>query len=511
MQDIGFNGWLTTLTFLPLLGSLIILFIPKTKEAFIKYFSLVICVISLGISIFIWTQFKSSVPGYQVQDFTPWIKDLGISFHLGVDGMSMLLVFLTCLLSVTACLASFTIKTRVKEYFSLYLLLITGLLGVFVALDLVMFYVFWEIVLVPMYFLIAIWGGERKLYASIKFFIYTLVGSLFMLVAILAIYFTAPTHTFSIPDLVKMSGSFSNWALALPAFGAMFLAFAIKIPAFPFHTWLPDAHVEAPAPISVLLAGVLLKMGGYGLIRIGVGILPQAAKWWALPMAILAVIGIVYGAFCALIQKDLKKLVAYTSVNHMGFVLLAVAAYAWTGSQVALQGAILVMFSHGLITGLLFLLVGYIYEREHTREISKLTGMGSKIPVIAIMLIIASFASMGLPALSGFVGEFLSMNGSYLAFDWSPWVAVIGILINAACMLWMMQRVMFGKPKGAPETDDAHGHDSHAVAAHDDGHQPAKDADFREIIAALPLFGLSFFIGIFPLPFITMINQMFVK
>jgi NADH-quinone oxidoreductase subunit M len=516
MQDIGFKGWLTALTFLPLVGSLIVLLLPKTKENLIKYFSLVITIIALGLSIAVWTQFKTGIAGYQVQDHLTWIKDFGISYHMGVDGMSMLLVFLTTLLSVTACLASFTIKNRVKEYFSLFLLLETGLIGVFLALDLVMFYVFWEIVLVPMYFLIAIWGGERKLYASIKFFIYTLVGSLFMLVAILAIYFTAPTHTFSIPELVKSSGSFANWALALPAFGAMFLAFAIKIPAFPFHTWLPDAHVEAPAPISVMLAGVLLKMGGYGLIRIGVGILPNAAKAWAMPMAILAVIGIVYGAFCALIQKDLKKLVAYTSVNHMGFVLLGIAAYAWCGSEAALQGAILVMFSHGLTTGLLFLLVGYIYEREHTREIAKLSGMGSKIPVIAIMMIIASFASMGLPALSGFVGEFLSMNGAYAAdiLQWTPWVAVIGLLINAACMLWMMQRVMFGKPKGAPETDDAHGHathDDHAVAVHDEAHPPAKDANFREIIAALPLFGFSFFVGIFPLPFIEIIKQIILK
>jgi NADH-quinone oxidoreductase subunit M len=514
MQEIGFKGWLTALTFLPLVGSLIVLLLPKTKESLIKYFSLAITIIALGISIFVWTQFNPNTPGYQVQDYAVWIKDLGISYHMGVDGMSMILVFLTTMLSVTACLASFNIKNRVKEYFSLYLLLETGLIGVFLALDLVMFYVFWEIVLVPMYFLIAIWGGERKLYASIKFFIYTLVGSLFMLVAILAIYFTVTlpdgTHTFSIVKLVANNSSLANWALALPAFGAMFLAFAIKIPSFPFHTWLPDAHVEAPAPISVLLAGVLLKMGGYGLIRIGVGILPAAAKTWAIPMAILALIGIVYGAFCALIQKDLKKLVAYTSVNHMGFVLLAIAAYALNGSQAALQGAVLVMFSHGLTTGLLFLLVGYIYEREHTREIAKLSGMGSKIPVIAIMLIIASFASMGLPALSGFVGEFLSMNGAYTAFAWSPWIAVVGILINAACMLWMMQRVMFGKPKGVPETDDAHGHghDDHAVAAHDEAHPPAKDGNFREIIAALPLFGFSFFVGIFPMPFIAMIMQM---
>ncbi|MBP7732260.1 MAG: NADH-quinone oxidoreductase subunit M [Caldisericia bacterium] len=514
-----FPGFLLTLvTFLPLVGSLIILLLPKKSENLIKYFSLGVTLVALALAIVIWTQFKTGVPGYPISQELDWIPQMGIKYHLGVDGMSMLLMFLTTLLSVTACLASFTIKNRVKEYFSLFLLLETGLIGVFLALDLVMFYVFWEIVLVPMYFLIAIWGGERKLYASIKFFIYTLVGSLFMLVAILAIYFTAPTHTFSIPELVKASGSFANWALALPAFGAMFLAFAIKIPAFPFHTWLPDAHVEAPAPISVMLAGVLLKMGGYGLIRIGVGILPDAAKAWALPMAILAVIGIVYGAFCSLIQKDLKKLVAYTSVNHMGFVLLAIAAFAWNPtSQAAMQGAILVMFSHGLTTGLMFLLVGYIYEREHTREIAKLSGMGSKIPVIAIMMIIASFASMGLPALSGFVGEFLSLNGAYSAdiLQWTPWVAVIGLLINAACMLWMMQRVMFGKPKGAPETDDAHGHathDDHAVApVHDEAHPPVKDANFREIIAALPLFGFSFFVGIFPLPFITIINQMFIK
>ncbi len=479
---------LTLVIFLPLLGSLLVLLFPKDKINWIKGFTLAVMLLCLGIAIFLWTQFKSSVPGFQFEFDFQWIPSLGISYHIGIDGMSMLLVFLTALLGVVACLASFTIKNRIKEYFSLYMLLISGIIGVFVALDLVLFYVFWEVVLVPMYFLIGIWGGERKLYASIKFFIYTLVGSLFMLVAILAIYFTSGLGTFSMTELMKNNSVFANWSLALPMFGAFFLAFAIKVPSFPFHTWLPDAHVEAPAPISVLLAGVLLKMGGYGLIRICIGILPEASKWWAPIIGILGVIGIVYGAFCSLVQKDLKKLVAYTSVNHMGFVLLAVAAYIMTGSQAALQGAVLVMFNHGVTTGLLFLLVGYYYERTHTREISKLPGMASIFPVISIMMIIASFASIGLPATAGFVGEFLAMTGAYQANMWWALVSVIGLVVNAGVMLWMMQRVMFG------------------VVA-DDHFKQLKDATFREFAAATPLLGFIFFIGLYPGPILTMITQ----
>lgn len=487
------NGWLlVAVTFLPVLGSLGALLFPKGKENWIKGFTLAIMLICLGIAIYLWTQFSYSDPStpkvFQFFFSYRWIDSIGINFSMGVDGMSMLLVFLTALLGVVACLASFTVKNRVKEYFSLYMLLISGIIGVFVALDLVLFYVFWEVVLVPMYFLIGIWGGERKQYASIKFFIYTLVGSLFMLVAILAIYFASGLETFSMTELMKNNSVFAGWPLALPMFGAFFLAFAIKVPSFPFHTWLPDAHVEAPAPISVLLAGVLLKMGGYGLIRICIGILPDASKSWALIIGALGVIGIVYGAFCSLVQKDLKKLVAYTSVNHMGFVLLAVAAYILTGSQAALQGAVLVMFNHGITTGLLFLLVGYYYERTHTREIAKLPGMASIFPIISIMMIIASFASIGLPATAGFVGEFLAMTGAYQAEAMWALVSVIGLVVNAGVMLWMMQRVMFG------------------VVA-DDHFKQLKDATFREFAAATPLLGFIFYIGLYPGPILTVIDQ----
>jgi NADH-quinone oxidoreductase subunit M len=357
------------------------------------------------------------------------------------------------------------------------MLLQVGMNGVFVALDLVLFYVFWELVLVPMYFLIAMWGGERRQYASIKFFIYTLAGSVFMLVGIIALYLT--TGTF---DIVRLAGAEAGRAIAaVPGlagwvFFAFFLGFAVKVPIWPLHTWLPDAHVEAPTAASVLLAGIMLKMGAYGFIRIALPILPQAAKAWAPWIAALAVISIVYGAAVAFAQKDVKKLIAYSSVSHMGFVMLGIAS----GTAAGLDGAVAVMFSHGLVTGLLFLMVGMVYDRTHTRQIADLSGLSSKVPVIGGIFAFASFASLGLPGLSGFVGEFLSLLGSWqsaLVPHWMTVIAAVGVLLAAAYMLWMVQRVILGEP-------------SEAVSR-------IKDITGREIAYVVPVIALIVVVGVY--------------
>lgn len=431
---------LSSLIFIPLLGSLAILLIPRDQDRLVKWVGTIFGLIPVFIVAYLWGQYDYTAQGMQFVEHYNWIPSLGVSYYLGTDGLSFPMLILTALISFLAILASWSIKHRVKDYFFLMLLLEVGMMGVFVALDYVLFYVFWELVLVPMYFLIGIWGGPRREYAAIKFFIYTLVGSVIMLVGILALYFKAGLNTFDILTLAKQKfdPAFQFWV-----FLALFFGFAVKVPVFPFHTWLPDAHVEAPTAVSAILAGILLKMGTYGFLRISHPTLPEAARALAVPIAILGVINIVYGALAAMAQKDLKKLVAYSSISHMGFTLLGLAAM----TPMAVQGAAFQMFSHGLISAMLFLLVGMIYDRAHTREIAKLGGLFNTIPTVAVILAFASFASLGLPGLSGFIAEFLVFLGSFATYRTFVIIATSGVVFTAGYYLWMIQRVLMGEAR----------------------------------------------------------------
>ncbi|MBI3323675.1 MAG: NADH-quinone oxidoreductase subunit M [Candidatus Omnitrophica bacterium] len=428
---------LSQLLIVPALGILAVLVAPKGSERLIRWTANLItglvCLMSLAL---LWA-FRSGSPAIQFEEHAQWIPQLNIAYHLGVDGLSMPMVVLTGLLSFLACLASGSIKERVKEYYALYLLLVLGMLGTFVALDLFLFYVFWEVVLVPMYFLIGIWGGGRREYSAFKFFVYTLTGSLFMLLGILALYFH--TGTFDLLAL-RQAGAALPAGLQAWLFVAFFLGFAVKVPVFPFHTWLPDAHVDAPTPISVLLAGVLLKMGAYGFFRISYPLFPHAAQAFATMMAGLGAINIVYGALVAMAQTDFKRLVAYSSVSHMGFVLLGLSSLTETG----MNGAMLQMFNHGIITGGMFLLVGALYDRAHTRQLDAFGGLGAKMPVYSGFLIFFSLASLGLPGLSGFVSEFMSLVGTFPTHRFATTVSVLGIIVAAAYMLMVIQRVLLG-------------------------------------------------------------------
>ena len=428
---------LSWIVFSPLAGAIAILFIPQSKTNWLKWIATAVTGLGLLLGLILFTQFNPANPEIQLLEKHVWIPQIGVHYLLGVDGINVSMVFLTLLLSFLACIGSFGIKEREKEYYFLYLLLVTGMLGTFLALDLFFFYVFWEVVLVPMYFLIGIWGGPRKEYAAIKFFLYTLAGSLFMLLGILALYFYAAPHTFNIPDLAQRTyPRFFQQIIFL----AFFFGFAIKVPIWPFHTWLPDAHVEAPTPISVILAAVLLKMGTYGFFRISYPILPEGSLWFRPFMGILAVIGIVYGGFVALAQQDFKKMVAYSSVSHMGFVLLGLAAFTANG----FNGALLQMFNHGIITGGLFLLVGVLYDRAHLRDLNAFGGLGARMPVYAGILTFFSLASLGLPGLSGFVSEFLCLLGTFPVYRWLAIISLIGIILAATYLLYMIQRVLLG-------------------------------------------------------------------
>jgi len=465
---------LSCIVFLPLAGGLLILLTPKKNIALIKAIATAVTGLGLMLSILLLVKFDYTSPSMQFSEMASWIPSININYHLGIDGLSIGLIFLTTLLSFLACIGSYGIDKRQKEYFFLYLLLSTGMLGTFCALDLVLFYVVWEIVLVPMYFLIGIWGGPRKEYAAIKFFLYTLAGSVFMLLGILALYFTSTPHTFDILELGKTASTLTL-AFQIPIFIGFYLGFAVKVPAFPFHTWLPDAHVEAPTPISVLLAGVLLKMGGYGFFRISFPLLKEAAHYFALPFAIIGVINIVYGALVAMAQTDFKKMVAYGSVSHMGFVMLGLASMTVTG----FNGALLEMINHGIITGGMFFLVGVLYDRAHTRELDKFGGLGVKMPVYAGFLTLFSLASLGLPGLSGFISEFMSLLGTYPVFKLITTISVLGLIVTAGYFLYMLQRILLGplNEKWA------------AII----------DMNKRELFTLIPLLIIVILIGVYPL------------
>ncbi|MEY3726274.1 MAG: hypothetical protein RI971_851 [Chloroflexota bacterium] len=435
---------LSLIIFLPLLGALGVAFLPSSRPGLIRAAALGVSLATFALSLGMMLGIRGQSGEFSFSEQLSWIPSFGITYHLGVDGLSGALVVLTTLLSWICILASFgPIQTRVKEYFVSFLILETGMLGVFLALDLFLFYIFWEIVLVPMYLIIGIWGGADRIYATIKFVLYTLVGSLLMLVAILATAFSHQAVTGSWTgafDLLALRGTIADPTLQILGFAAFALAFAIKVPMFPFHTWLPDAHVQAPTAGSVILAGVLLKLGGYGFIRFAIPLFPDGAHLFAPLMIALSVIAIIYGALVAIVQTDLKKLIAYSSVSHMGFVTLGI----FTFNQQGVDGAILQMLNHGLITSGLFLLVGIGYERTHDREIAKMGGWAVRTPVYAALFGFFLFASVGLPGLSGFAGEFLVLLGAFIDNPMVAGASTFVMILAAVYLLYMYQRVFTG-------------------------------------------------------------------
>ena len=463
---------LTVLLACPLAGIFAILAMPKRSVRMIRATALLSTGATLLLALRVLSAFQPQAVAIQMEERIPWIPQLHIAYHLGVDGVSLPMILLTSLLGFLACLASASIAERHQEYYALYLLLEVGMLGTFLALDLFLFYVFWEVVLVPMYFLIGIWGGGRREYSAFKFFIYTLAGSLAMLLGILALFLR--TGSFDMVALAQVGRTLDVGFQRL-IFTAFFIGFAIKVPIFPFHTWLPDAHVDAPTPISVLLAGVLLKMGGYGFFRISYPIAPAGAAWFAGAMAVLGMVNIIYGAFVAMAQTDFKRLVAYSSVSHMGFVLLGLSSLTSAG----MNGAMLQMFNHGVITGGMFLLVGVLYDRAHTRQLDAFGGLGVRMPVYAALLTFFSLASLGLPGLSGFVSEFLSLLGAFGVWRWQTMISSVGIVIAAAYMLKVIQQVLLGPLNEAWKA--------------------LPDITLRELISLAPLVALVLALGVCPL------------
>ncbi len=435
---------LSAVTFLPAVGGLLLLFVPRRSAGLLRAGALAIALLTLAPSVPLSFGFDGELADFQFEELRPWMPTLGVSYHVGIDGISLLLVLLTTFLTPVALTSAWhAIQDRVKEFMITMLVLETGMLGVFVSLDLFLFYVFWEAMLIPMYFIIGVWGGTNRIYAAVKFVLYTMVGSVLMLVAILALYHlhgaATGLYTFDIPTLARYvlePGLAQNLM-----FLAFALAFAIKVPLFPFHTWLPDAHVEAPTAGSVILAGVLLKMGTYGFLRFCLPLFPDASLAFAPWVFGLAVIGIVYGAWVSTVQPDMKKLVAYSSVSHLGFVMLGI----FTLNQQGLVGGVIQMVNHGLSTGALFLMVGMIYERRHSRLIADFGGLWKVVPAFSALFLVVALSSIGLPGLNGFVGEFLILVGAFQRNPWLAAVATSGIIFAAVYLLWMYQRVFFGE------------------------------------------------------------------
>lgn len=511
LQILGI-GILTWLVFIPILGMAAVLLIPGKNENAIRWTAAVSTGIQVVLAIIIFIAFDRTKIGINeaesfqfvenlrwiTVDSVPWVGRIEITYFLGLDGLSVIMVILTALIGFIGVISSWTIEKMVKGYFALYLLLVTGMMGVFVALDFFLFFIFWEVMLLPMYFLIGLWGGPRREYAAIKFFLYTFVGGILMLITMLALYFsvayTDPAtgesiHTFNMLHMMNpenfiegelLAGVDTTWRYV--AWMALFINFAIKIPLFPFHTWLPDAHVEAPTPISVILAGILLKLGAYGLLRINFPIFPDATLYFVYFMAALGMISIIYGALCAMAQDDFKKLIAYSSISHMGIVVLGIAALNTQG----MVGGVLQMFNHGIITAVLFLSVGVLYDRTHTRGLYDFGGIANQMPKYTGVAMVGMFAGLGLPGLNGFVSELFSFLGAFQAYKWITIASVTGIIFTAGYILWTIQRVFLGdRPEKLKDL---------------------KDLTPREILAFTPLIILIVLLGIYPAPAIELMN-----
>jgi NADH-quinone oxidoreductase subunit M len=489
---------LSLMVFIPLVGIPVILALPGGNPKPIRAVATACSGLVFLLAVYLCFAFQPSGAGPQFTEHFVWVPGFNIEYFIGVDGLSISLVLLTALICLIACIASYGIEKKVRGYFAMFLLLETGMMGTFAALDLFLFYVFWEVMLLPMYFLIGVWGGPRKEYAAIKFFLYTLFGSVLMLVGIIALYYasgpatladgTPSAHTFNMMKLIEQHAVFASAGvlLGLPfaqfVFVLFFIGFCIKIPMVPFHTWLPDAHVEAPTPISVILAGILLKMGIYGILRINFGILPEATRWAAPAIAVFGTINIVYAAFVCMAQTDLKKLIAYSSISHMGFCLLGMSAFTMPG----LSGAVLQMWNHGIISPMLFLIAGVVYDRAHHRDIARFGGLAHVVPQYAGLTGLAFMASLGLPGLSGFISEALCFLGAFPVYTALTALSVLSVIITAAYYLWTLQRIFLGKLN--------------------EDYAAMPDVTVRERVTLYPLALIIIVMGFYPMPILNLIN-----